>query len=260
MDCGFLPCHWAKRAIMSSALATPRSGLKYQNRSEEILDQIECEHPFIYCIARHHSGCSPLVNWVGEVASSNLVVLELENRQVSAFNVPHGIIGLNHLDEPTGNVWMSPVAVVPNQYLRCRGHQGLFCIVAHVGIGVRAVNKEYLGCWKSVVRCIAEVLLYGCDGRVCQIFGPSRRVEIRCQSSFGIPAPLSLKFSGKSMAWISAPGKFKAIKRVVYPLNVPISRTVFGERSTRMLSTAKRSHNGRDPSTKSVPRRCESLA
>src|SRR5882757_3645738 len=100
------------------------------------------------------------------------MILELENRQIGALDVPHGITGLNHLNEPSGNVWMSPVAVVPHQYFCCRGHQGFFSIVAHVGVGVRAVNKEDLGRWESVLRCIAEVLLYGCDGRVCPIFGP----------------------------------------------------------------------------------------
>jgi len=100
------------------------------------------------------------------------MILELENRQAGALDMSHGITAVNHLNEPPGNAWMIPVAVVPNQYLCCRGLQGLFSIVAHVGISVRAVNEEDLGRWENVLRCIAEVLLYGCDGGVCPIFGP----------------------------------------------------------------------------------------
>src|SRR5437764_15082405 len=100
------------------------------------------------------------------------MIPEFENRQVRALDVPHRIASLNHLTRPPGNVWMSPVAVVPDQCLCCRRHHGFFSIVAHVGIGVRAVNKEDLGCWEDVLRCIAKMLLYRCDRRVCTIFGP----------------------------------------------------------------------------------------
>ena len=99
------------------------------------------------------------------------MLLKIKNRQVSAFYMPHMITGLNHFEEPTDNVWMIPVAVVPYQYLYCWGHQCLFGIVAHIDIIVRTVDKEKIGNGKVVHRSIAEMLRHGFDGCVCQLLG-----------------------------------------------------------------------------------------